>query len=101
MGPIISRIVMSIASAYIIVFNVIYMFPFSMPVNGATFNYSSVLAGGLTILLTGWYFWKISHGYVGPIVVQEASDDVLVGAVGLTKVEQEDVRRQVLGEDLR
>jgi len=36
-------IVLGVASAYIIVFDVIYMFPYSMPFDAETMNYSCVM----------------------------------------------------------
>jgi choline transport protein len=82
-------IVLAIASAYIVVFDVIYMFPYSLPVGEATMNYSCVMVGGITILLTLGYFWKRKHGYIGPQVAFEGRDDVLVGIVGLRREEEE------------
>ena len=66
--------VSGIACAYIIVLNVIYCFPYAMPVDAQSMNYSVVIVGGLTIALTAWYFWKRTRGYVGPRVVLEAVD---------------------------
>jgi choline transport protein len=65
-----------------------------MPVNAATMNYACVMTGGITVLLTLWYLWKRRHGYVGPQVALEASDNILVGVAGLTKGEEEARRRQ-------
>ena len=74
-------IITGIASAYIIVFNVIYCFPYAMPVNAATMNYSCLMSGGLTIFVSIWYLWKRDHGYVGPHVLLEANDEVIKGIV--------------------
>ncbi|KAF1344273.1 amino acid permease-domain-containing protein [Delphinella strobiligena] len=81
-------IVIGIASAYIIVWNVIFMFPYSLPTSAATMNYSSLISGGVTIFLTIWYAWKRKHGYVGPNVVIDASDDILKGVVLSTEEEK-------------
>ena len=83
-------IVTGTASAYIILFNVIYMFPYAMPVDAATMNYACVMTGGITIILAAWYLWKRSHGYVGPRVVLDASDDIMKG---VSKEEMEEKRR--------
>ena len=88
-------IVLAVASAYIIVFDVIFMFPYSLPVSEATMNYSCVMVGGITILLALGYLWKRKHGYIGPQVAFEGRDDVLVGVVGLSKEEEE--RRRTAG----
>jgi choline transport protein len=71
------------ACAYIIVFNVIYMFPYALPVDAAHMNYSCLMTGGLTIFISIWYFWKRNRGYVGPRVLLEANNDVIKGVVDL------------------
>jgi hypothetical protein len=40
-------------------------------VGEATMNYSCVMVGGITILLTIGYFWKRKRGYIGPQVAFE------------------------------
>jgi len=91
-------IVLGVASAYIIVFNIIYMFPYSMPFDAETMNYSCVLVGGITILLSLGYVWKRKHGYIGPQVAFDGRDDVLVGIVGLS-TEEEKASRKVMGPE--
>ena len=81
------------ACAYILVFNVIYMFPYVYPVDVTLMNYACVMTVGISILLTGWYLWKRSHGYVGPRVALDGREDILKGVVGLTKLQEEDMRR--------
>lgn len=73
------------------------MFPYSMPVSVATMNYSCVMVGGLTILLALGYAWKRKHGYLGPQVTFEGTDDVLVGVVGLSREEEEARRKGGVG----
>ncbi|KAK5123578.1 hypothetical protein LTR85_002616 [Meristemomyces frigidus] len=82
-----------IACAYIIVFDVIYMFPYVYPVDVLTMNYACVMVGGITVLLTAWYIWKRTHGYEGPNVQQDAHDDILKGVVGLSPKDEERIRR--------
>ena len=65
--------VMGIASAYIIVFNVLHCFPFALTVNAPTMNYSCLMASGLTIKVSLWDLWKRNHGYLGPRVVLYAN----------------------------
>lgn len=77
-------IVMGIACAYILVFNVIYMFPYTYPVQDLNLmNWTSVMFTGITFLLTLGYLWQTSHGYVGPKVVLEAHDDIMKGVIGV------------------
>lgn len=85
--------VASIACSYIIVFNVIYMFPYVHPVTVTTMNYTCVMTGGTTILLAFWYLWKRNHGYEGPKVALDGHDDALKGLVGLTAEEEERLRK--------
>ncbi|USW54174.1 Putative amino acid/polyamine transporter I [Septoria linicola] len=86
-------IVKGIACAYILVFNVIYMFPYTYPVASPDFmNWTSVIFSGITFLLTIGYFWKSRTGYVGPRVVLEANDDIMKGVIGLDQQIQRELR---------
>ncbi|KAE9961867.1 hypothetical protein EG327_002839 [Venturia inaequalis] len=76
MPGIVGYLVTSIACAYIVVFNIIYMFPYSLPTDAAHMNYSSLIAGGLTIFISLWYLWKRNHGYIGPRVLLQANNEV-------------------------
>ena len=63
-GPL-GYIVNAVACLYIIVFIVIFCFPFSMPVNAVTMNYSSLMTGGTTIFVALFWFWR-QKNYEGP-----------------------------------
>ena len=92
MPGIVGYLVMGTACAYIIVFNILYMFPYSYPVaNAQAMNWTSVMFAGITFLLALGYLWKRSHGYVGPRVVMNAHDDIMTGTIGL---EEEIVQRR-------
>lgn len=54
-----------VACLYIIVFIVIFCFPFAMPVDAATMNYTCLITGGLTIFVGIFWFWRQKE-YVGP-----------------------------------
>lgn len=82
-----------IACAYILIFNVIFMFPYVYPVSIPSMNYACVMTGGVTILLTAWYLWKRRRGYEGPRLALDAHDDIIKGVVGLTAKEEEAMRR--------
>lgn len=56
----------AVACVYMVVWFVIYCFPFSLPTNAATMNYASLLWGGLTVLLLLWWFAGARKGYRGP-----------------------------------
>ncbi|KAK5019804.1 amino acid/polyamine transporter I [Cryomyces antarcticus] len=73
--------VLGVASAYIVVFNVVYCFPFALPASPANMNYSALMVGGITVLLTAGYVWKRTRGYVGPAPKLDAEDGVAVAAV--------------------
>ena len=55
-----------IACGYMMVWFVIYSFPFALPVDAATMNYACVLWGGFTIIVAVWWFVKARKGYEGP-----------------------------------
>ncbi|KAK4989723.1 hypothetical protein LTR50_003048 [Elasticomyces elasticus] len=97
-------IVAGIACAYIIVFNVIYCFPYALPTTAVTMNYSSLMAGGLTVFLAFLYLWKRSRGYIGPRVALDASDDIIKGIVGLESelmVSRKSAVVQIVGGETR
>ena len=61
-------IVNGIASAYIIVFIIIFCFPFSMPVDAAHMNYASLITGGLSLFVLAFWFIR-QKSYIGPRAV--------------------------------
>ena len=63
-GPI-GFIVNGVACLYIIAFNVIFCFPFSLPVDALTMNYTCVITGGLTMFVGLFWFWR-KENYMGP-----------------------------------
>ncbi|KAJ2982933.1 hypothetical protein NQ176_g1066 [Zarea fungicola] len=58
-----------ITCAYIIVWDVIYCFPAALPTNAQNMNYSSVIWGGLTALISIWWFISAKKGYKGPDLI--------------------------------
>ncbi|PSN66589.1 amino acid transporter [Corynespora cassiicola Philippines] len=58
-------VVAGLACVYMCVWIVIYCFPYAVPFDATSMNYSCVIVGGLTILIAGWYLW-IRKEYVGP-----------------------------------
>lgn len=58
-------IVNSIVCLYIVVFIVIFCFPYALPVDAKSMNYSCLITGGLSIFIAA--FWFVRKGkYVGP-----------------------------------
>ena len=57
----------AIACGYMIVFFVIFCFPFSRPVDAKNMNYACLIWGGLTIFVGIWWVIGASrNGYEGP-----------------------------------
>ena len=56
----------SITCIYIVVFIVVFCFPYTLPVSASSMNYSCLILGGSTIFITLWWFWISSRGYRGP-----------------------------------
>lgn len=70
-----------VSCAYIVVFVVIYCFPYSMPVTAVGMNYASLIAGAITIFAAIW--WVVKGGdYLGPqALVHEAEERDIGGSV--------------------
>ena len=58
-----------IACAYMMVWFVIYCFPFYLPTDAQTMNYAILIWGGLTIFVAAWWFLGARKGYQGPPMV--------------------------------
>jgi amino acid transporter len=56
----------SIACMYMIVWFVIYSFPYALPTDAVTMNYSSLIWGGFTIFVGFWWIFGAKHNYKGP-----------------------------------
>jgi choline transport protein len=67
-----------ISSAYIIVFVVIFCFPYSMPVTAVNMNYACVIIGGIS-MFAGVYWMVIRDEYIGPKVLLEGHGGESVG----------------------
>ncbi|KAK6849718.1 amino acid/polyamine transporter I [Apiospora arundinis] len=55
-----------IACAYMLVWFIIYSFPYSLPTDARSMNYASLIWGGLTLLFSLWWLVVARHGYQGP-----------------------------------
>ncbi|KAH8807716.1 amino acid/polyamine transporter I [Xylogone sp. PMI_703] len=71
-GPI-GYVVNAVACGYIIVFDVIFCFPFALPVDAKSMNYTCLITGGLTIFVGLWWFIR-KNNYEGPHFVSLASE---------------------------
>ena len=61
---------LSIASLYIIVFIVIFCFPYSLPVTAQNMNYSCLIFGGITMFMGFWWFADARKNYPGPAIME-------------------------------
>ena len=57
-----------ISCLYIIVFLVIFSFPFVLPTTAQTMNYTSLITGGLSLFVGVWWYFRQAE-YVGPRAV--------------------------------
>ncbi|PSK60138.1 Choline transport protein [Elsinoe australis] len=69
-----------VSCLFIVVFDVLFCFPFAVPFDATTMNYASLLAGGLTVLVAGFWFWR-QKGYDGPKYVPVSADNLDKDAV--------------------
>jgi choline transport protein len=65
-----------ISCLYIVVFVIIYCFPYAMPVAAANMNYSCLITGALTIFVGLWYLVR-SKRYVGPMALVHHEENVV------------------------
>ncbi|KAJ4985409.1 amino acid permease [Stagonosporopsis vannaccii] len=68
-----------VACGYMSVWIVIYCFPYAVPFDATTMNYSCVIVGGLTIFQGVWYAIIRKRGYQGPRVMVEEVERRLAG----------------------
>ncbi|RSL68020.1 hypothetical protein CEP54_002981 [Fusarium duplospermum] len=64
-GPV-GFVINSVACAYMIIWGVIYCFPYALPTDAQSMNYTCVIWGGLTFLVGVWWFGSARKGYHGP-----------------------------------
>ncbi|KAF8856355.1 putative choline transport protein [Acephala macrosclerotiorum] len=83
MGHKLGYVVNAVSCVYIVVFVVIYCFPYSMPVTAQNMNYACLITGSMTIFSGVW--WVLGRrGYVGPQALAheyEHGGEVLGGGV--------------------
>jgi len=58
-------VVNGLACLYIVAFIIIFCFPFSLPVDAATMNYTCLITGGLSVFIAAFWFWR-KGDYIGP-----------------------------------
>ncbi|GAB7353252.1 hypothetical protein MBLNU459_g3762t1 [Dothideomycetes sp. NU459] len=76
MPRIVANVFGAIACSYMLVFIVIYCFPYSMPVSAQTMNYTCTITGGLTIIITLFYLKQRNNGFRSPAeVIRSVSFD--------------------------
>jgi choline transport protein len=80
MGNRIGYCVNAISCAYIVVFVVIYCFPYSLPVTPANMNYSCLITGAMSIFAAVWWMLRGSN-YVGPQAMTDDGEHAHMGPV--------------------
>lgn len=65
----------AVSCIYIVVFFVIYCFPYALPTSAAEMNYTSLITMGLGILVGIWWFAHGRENYVGPKIVLDSEDN--------------------------
>lgn len=66
MSGLLGYVVHGISCSYIAVFIVIFCFPYALPVQASNMNYSCLIIGGLTVLVSVVWLFKGNKGYHGP-----------------------------------
>ena len=74
-------VVNAVSCLYILVFIVIFCFPFSRPVDAASMNYASLITGGLSLFVTAWWFVGGRKGYEGPRFISMENSRLVKDAV--------------------
>ncbi|KAF3760375.1 hypothetical protein M406DRAFT_52836 [Cryphonectria parasitica EP155] len=59
-------VVNGLSCAYLMIWFVIYSFPYYLPTDAASMNYSCLIWGGLTVLVGLWWLLGARKGYEGP-----------------------------------
>ncbi|KAL6244196.1 hypothetical protein RBB50_009066 [Rhinocladiella similis] len=79
LGRISGYILNFVACGFLLVWCVIYCFPYSLPTDAQTMNYSSLIWGGLTIWIALWWTFHARRRYPG--IVTPASQGLLLPSV--------------------
>lgn len=68
---------------FIIAFDIIFCFPYALPVGAKSMNYASLMTGGFAIFVAAWWFVRQS-AYVGPrkMLMQNEGEMMVHGQVG-------------------
>jgi choline transport protein len=95
--------VASTACGYMSVWIVVYCFPYAVPFDATTMNYSCVIVGGLTVSVAVWYRVIRARGYEGPRgLVEEVErrlvggEDVVAGNRGVVELQEGRIAKAVL-----
>ncbi|KAK2057467.1 amino acid permease [Colletotrichum caudatum] len=68
------------ACAYMLVWFVIYSFPYALPTDAQSMNYACLIWGGFTALVALWWLMRARKGYEGPTTTGGIVTEMEVGA---------------------
>ena len=74
-----------IACAYMIVWFVIYCFPYYLPTDAQSMNYAVLIWGGFSIFIAAWWFLGARKGYKGPPIVRDGGNPTAAETVKTTR----------------
>lgn len=83
MNGVTGYVVNIVTCLFIIVFDIIFCFPYALPVDAKSMNYTCLITGGMSLFVAAWWFVRQS-AYVGPksVVRQNEGETMLHGQVG-------------------
>lgn len=78
-GPI-GFVVNFVSCVYIVVFFIVFCFPYTLPTRADTMNYTSLITGGLSLFVAIWWFVRQGR-YEGPRYVPPTSENLAEDAM--------------------
>ncbi|CAM1509699.1 Fc.00g000340.m01.CDS01 [Cosmosporella sp. VM-42] len=69
-------VINGVACIYMLIWGVIYCFPYALPTDAQSMNYACLIWGGLTIFVGIWWFAGARKGYQGPTSTGGMAEEV-------------------------
>lgn len=70
-----------LACAFMLVCFVIFCFPYSLPTNAQTMNYTSLIWGGMTLCVGLWWVFRARYRYEGIVVPPSQAEALAIEGV--------------------